>query len=50
MNTVLARPEDAGITKIYMGYLFLVVAMIDSFLIIKLIIRSKRSRISSEGN
>ena len=35
MNTVFIRPEDIGSWKNYVGYLFLLLAVIDTALLIK---------------
>ena len=35
MNTVLIRPEDVGSWKNYLGYFFLLLAVVDSFFLIK---------------
>lgn len=35
MNTVFIRPEDIGCWKNYFGYLFLLLAAIDTFFLVK---------------
>ena len=35
MNTAFIRPEDIGSWKNYAGYLFLILAVVDTFFLIK---------------
>ncbi len=35
MNTVLIRPEDVGSWKNYLGYLFLLIAVVNSFFLVR---------------
>ena len=42
MNTVLLRPEDVGSWKNYAGYLFLILAVVNSFFFIRNMIRAKK--------
>jgi len=42
-NTVLIRPEDIGTWKNYLGYAFLLVAVIDIFFLIKQYLKRKKS-------
>ena len=41
MNTVLIRPEDVGSWKNYLGYFFLLLAVVNSFFLIKSYLRKK---------
>lgn len=41
MNTVLAKPEDIGTWKNYFGYLFIIIAMVDAFFLIRKFMKSK---------
>jgi hypothetical protein len=41
MNTVFIRPEDIGSWKNYIGYLFLLIAVVDAFFIVKKIFLKK---------
>jgi hypothetical protein len=41
MNTVFIRPEDIGSWKNYVGYLFLLIAVVDAFFIVKKILLKK---------
>ncbi len=43
MNTVFIRPEDIGTWKNYAGYGFLIVAVLDTFFIIKKYFKSKKN-------
>ena len=42
MNTVLIRTEDIGTWKNYAGYLFLLVAAVDTFFLIKKLIHKEK--------
>ena len=41
MNTVFIRAEDIGSWKNYAGYLFLIIAVIDTFILVKKIVNRK---------
>ena len=41
MNTVFIRTEDIGSWKNYAGYLFLIIAVIDTFILVKKIVNRK---------
>jgi len=41
MNTVFIRTEDVGSIKNYLGYLFLLVALIDAIFLIKKLVYTK---------
>lgn len=41
MNTVFIRTEDVGSIKNYLGYLFLLVALIDAIFLIKKLVYAK---------
>jgi intracellular septation protein A len=43
LNTVFIRPEDIGTWKNYLGYGFLLVAVIDMFFIIKLYLKRNKN-------
>ena len=42
MNTVLIRAEDVGSWKNYVGYLFLLIAIINFILLVKVILYKKK--------
>lgn len=42
MNTVFIRTEDISSWKNYVGYLFLITALVDSFFLVKNIIQKKK--------
>jgi len=43
MNTVFIRPEDIGTWKNYVGYGFLLVAVVDTFFLIKQYFKSNKN-------
>jgi len=43
LNTVFIRPEDIGTWKHFLGYLLLILAVVDTIFIIKNIIKQRRT-------
>jgi len=43
MNTVLIRPEDVGSWKNYLGYFFLLMAIVDTYFTIRNIVKKRKS-------
>ena len=44
-NTVFIRVEDVGSWKNYVGYFFLLLAAIDSFVIVKNLLKGKKNEV-----
>ena len=43
MNTAFIRPEDIGTWKNYVGYLFLLLAVIDTVILVKNFLQKKKT-------
>lgn len=44
MNTLFTKPENIGTWKNYTGYLFLLLAVVDTFFLIKKMINNKKNK------
>jgi len=50
MNTIFIRPEDVGTLKNYIGYILLLLAIVDTIFKVKYILKQKKnSEINTSG-